>query len=186
MGGMGGITEALGQLLGAAGLELSPWTLPSLMLIVMGVLLPRLLRNMNTSQARKYLRRSRIAEGEERAELEAKALGLVDENPAGLLAVAEEALRINRKALARDALGRLRQLETIPKPVRREARRVQLELEGDALGGASTPEAFLIHVEKLVENGMLEEARRKLGHARRRWPSAQAVDEAEAHIREAV
>ncbi len=182
MGGMGGMTEAVGQLLAAAGITLPPWAVPAFALALMVLLLPRLLRNMRTGQARKLLGRSRVAEGAEREAIEAQALALVAGHGPGLLGVAEEALRINRKPLARAAIAQLAQLPDLGPGLKRELRRLHAALQDDPLAKAPTPEAVVILVEQLVENGMVAEAERKLAHARKRWPAAIQLDEAAATI----
>ena len=58
MGRIGGMTEAISQLMSAMGLDLSPWVAPLFVLVLFFALLPRILRNMRTSKARKMLKRA--------------------------------------------------------------------------------------------------------------------------------
>ena len=94
MNGMGGILDALVELLSALGIELRPWTLSVVALAVMAALLPFILKNLRTGRARKLLKRSRLLGGRERLALESEALDSVGDHPMGLVAIAEEALRM--------------------------------------------------------------------------------------------
>lgn len=156
---MSGITDALLQLLGALGVPIHPWTLPALALVVMGVLSPLILKNLKTGKARKLLKRARILGGAERQRLEAAALDEVGEQPMGLVAVAEEALRLGRKALAREAVARLARTGK----ARAHLRRLRREIDPDPL--PATVDATVLVIERLLEGGLVDEADRRLGRA---------------------
>lgn len=159
MSGMSGITDALVQLLEALGVPIHPWTLPALALVVMGLLSPLILKNLKTGKARKLLKRARILSGAERQRLEAAALDEVGDHPMGLVAVAEEALRLGRKALARDAVARLARTGK----ARGHLRRLNREIDPDPL--PPTVDATVLVIERLLEGGLVDEADRRLGRA---------------------
>lgn len=177
----GGMIEAVGQLMAAAGIHLPAWGVPAFALLLMAVMLPRLVRNMRTGQARKLLGRSRVLEGDARQAMEAEAMALVKGHGPGLVAIADEALRLNRRGLAEDAVAQLKATGEL----RSECRRLAKELAGDPLQGAPTSLAFALLVDNLIEGGLVAEAERKLAHARVRWPADPAVDGAAKRVAEA-
>ena len=162
---MGGILESLGSLLAAAGLDLPPWGFPALALVVMLVLLPRIIGNMETGRARRLVQRSRGVDGEERVRMEAQALEVAGDRPMSLVAVAEEAIRIRRTPLAQRAVARLAETGG----AKDHLKRLKKSLRKDEKVPASPVAAALV-IERLLEGGALEEAARRLGRFERKWP----------------
>lgn len=177
MRGMGGILESLGGLLAAAGVEVPPWGFPVAALVVMLLLLPRIVANMETSRARRLVQRARGADGEERRRLEAEALAVAGTRPMGLVAVAEEAIRARRGPLAEEAVLRLAETGGAPahlKRLRRELRSRESLPPG--------PTAAALVVERLVDGGALDEASRRLDRFERRWPADPELAAAAARL----
>ncbi len=169
MRGGAGITKAITDLLAAGGLELPPWAAPAVGLVLMVALMPWILRNMRTSQARKLAKRATFEWGQARDDMEREAISLVSNNPVGLLALAEEFARRGRYPLAREALAALP--EGVPK-LQRERRRL---MEQMAPREPATPEAAVLVVERMLAEGMREEAGNRLTRARRRWPDSEQL-----------
>ena len=163
MSGAGGTMQAVTSLLLAVGIELPPWGMPAIALAIMILLLPFLLKNMKTSRARKLLKRASLQGAQRRVEMEREALSLVASNPTGRLALADECIRRGRYALARELLS---QLPDTPK-LRRERRRL---LQQMAPHEPATAEGAAAAIEHLLEEGLHDEAHRRLEAARRRWP----------------
>ncbi len=170
------LTQTLEGLVEAAGLQLEPWMAPAVAVCVAVLLLPSWRRNFRTKQARKRLVAAGLVGGEARAALEDEALDLVAGNPFGLVVVAEEAHkrgmgRLAERALAgleatgkrRDELRRLRRLIFDLKPV---------TAEGEALA-----------VERLLEAGLVEQARERFEAASARYPASAALVELEERLR---
>jgi len=164
-----GILDALASLLASVGIELPPWGMPVAALTVAAVLLPFVLRNMKTSKARKLLKRASILDGPRRQEAEAEALTLVHDSGPGLVAVADEALRRGRQAVARRAVERLAELGGQDKELRRLRQEMAPKMP------ASVTEMVLV-VERFLDAGLVDEARVRLGRAERRWPRAPEWD----------
>ncbi len=162
---MGGILESLGSLLAAAGIDVPPWGFPVLALVVMLVLLPRIIANMETGRARRLVQRSRGVEGDERVQMEAKALEVAGARPMSLVAVAEEAIRIRRTPLAQRAVARL--AETGGAEL--HLKRLKKTLRKDEKVPAGPVAAALV-IERLLEGGAVEEAARRLRRFERKWP----------------
>lgn len=165
MRGMGGILESFGSLLAAAGIDLPPWGLPVVALVVMVLLLPRIISTMETSRARRLVQRSRGVDGDERQRLEQQALEVAADRPMGLVAVAEEAIRARRGPLAQEALARLAATGGAPGHLKRLRREVAAPERLPA-----GPTAAALVVERLVEGAALKEAARRLERFQRRWP----------------
>ncbi|MEL6342870.1 MAG: hypothetical protein AAFV53_07035 [Myxococcota bacterium] len=163
-GGMGGITTALTELLGAMGLDLPPWGMPAIAVALMILLLPWILKNMKTTKARKLLKKAAFERNEARERMEREALDLVSNNPTGLLAFADECIRRGRYPLARQALDRLPGDD--PK-MRRERRRL---METMAPREPATAAAAAVTIERFLDEELHDEARRRLDRARKRWP----------------
>lgn len=164
MAGAGGTLDALGQLLAAAGLSLPPWAGPVFGLALALALLPRVLAMLQVGQLRRDLGRARLLEGPRRAEAEARALDAAGASPVALQAVAEEALRQGRLALAADAVRRLEGAGGD----RRELRKLQAALDPDPLPG--TAAQLVGQVLQLRRSGLHARAAQRLERGRARWP----------------
>jgi hypothetical protein len=170
---MRGIAQLLNTLLQLAGVHLQPWMAPVALLALAILLFPALRRTHRTSLARKRLRRLPYVGAEERRRLEEEALALSTGSPAGLLVVAQEALRLGRHDLARRAADAIEALGARPRELRAIRRALEPQLE-------PTPAQERVHVEALVQAGLHEEAARRRDLARARWPGEEWPDEAPA------
>lgn len=165
MRGVGGILDALVNLLEAVGVDVQPWTLSAVALGLLVLLLPLIIKNLNTGSARTALKRARVLEGEDRVREEMRALDLVGEHPMGLVAVADEALRGGRKKVAREAVARLERTGK----ARDHLRRLRSALDPDDL--PKTLDAAVLMVERLVESGLLVRAEERLAACERKFGS---------------
>lgn len=177
---MGGILDSLGSLLAAAGIDLPPWGFPALAMVVMVVLLPRIIANMETGRARRLVQRSRGADGEDRRRMEQEALSVAGARPMSLVAVAEEAIRARRGPLAEQAVARLaetgKETEHL-KRLRKELRKAEKL--------PASPVAAALVIERLVEGGAFDEAGRRLRRYRKKWPAHADLEAAADHLRKA-
>ncbi len=171
MRGLGGIVQSLGALLASAGVHLPPWGVPVVVLAVVIALLPRIVATMETSRIRRMVQRSRGAADIERVELEQEALQLAGDDPNRLIAVADEALRARRPPLAQEAVDRLAAgTSALKPPLKRELKRLRKELKPKDPMPADPVAAALV-VERLIEAGLLDEARRRHARFVREWPA---------------
>jgi hypothetical protein len=156
--------EAINSILQALGWTLSPWVGPALALGLMVVFMPAILRNFKISRARKILQRSRIMQPKDKILAGQAALRVVGKIPMGLVAVADEALRQERRFLAHEAVKRL----MATGQVRDHARRLVRILEDD--GGPGSAEELALLVERLAKTGLLSQAVLRLEKGMQRWP----------------
>ena len=156
--------DAINAILEALNISLPSWAGPILALSLVLLLMPFILRNFKIGRARKILQRSRILQPEARRRAGRQALGVVGDVPMGLVAVADEALRQGRSLLAREAVQRL--IET--GKVRDHTRRLVRALEDE--GGPGSAEELALLVERLMTEGLREQAQLRLAKGLRRWP----------------
>lgn len=180
MRGMGGILDSLSSLLGAMGVTLPPWAFPVIALVVAFLLLPRIVGGLETGRARRILKRSRVVEGEARAQMEAEALRAVKDRPMGLVAVAEEALRLRRGRLAREAVEQLARTGK----AKRHLRRLIVEID-PAAPLPPTADAAAAVLERLIEGGMNTQALERLRRFERAWPDHPALVDVGLQVRAA-
>ena len=165
------LTRTLNDLLAASGLRLAPWMAPAAALLIFAVLSPWILRSRRLKLARKRLQQAEHAGTHaERLRLQQEALELVAGNPAGLVGVAEEALRRGMRPLAERAVAEL--AETGEQ--RLQLRLLLRKLEGDK---PRTPEGEAAAIERLLAAGLGEAARERYEAASRRWPRSEAIRE---------
>lgn len=159
--GLPGLIDAL---LNALGVHPAPWVGSVGVVVVALLALPMVRKNLRTDKARRLLKESGRARGGERDRLEAEALAVVDDEVHGLIVVGDTALAMGRKALAEQALARLRGRRGVP----REATvRLERGLDPDA---PATPLEALLRVERLREAGAHAAVDEVLRRARERWP----------------
>lgn len=163
---MRGIAQLLDTVLQLVGVHLQPWMAPFALGMLAVALFPLLRRTHRTSLARKRLRRLPYVGAVERRQLEEEALALAAGSPAGLLVVAQEALRLGRHELARRAADALDQTGAAPPHELRAIRRALEPMVGP------TPALERVHIEALLQAGLIGEATRRLALARERWPEA--------------
>lgn len=160
---MGGLRQLIEVFTTMSGVRLQPWTAPAGLLVVIAVLWPWIRVNLRTGDARKLMLRASRERGAERQRLEAEALAMVGDRPDGLVMVAKEALEQGRKALAAQAVARLRVTAKRLPDLRKLERALEPSLPG-------TPGEAALLIERMLETGMDEEARARLTYARRKWP----------------
>ncbi len=167
MGRFNVVKELMETALSLAGIRLQAWMAPAFLLLVGVLLFPTIRRTHRVSQARKRLRKVPYANHEDRQRLEDQAMALVRGNPTGLAVVAQEALRLGRRQLARRAADALRETG------RRQAdlRTIELALEPPPAHSALDA---ISAIERLLAEGLNEEARRRRDLAKRRWPQQRA------------
>jgi hypothetical protein len=149
------------------------WTLLGLALVAIG--LPSIRQNNRTQAARRALKAAWRLRGAEREGAEREALALVQDNPQGLVAVADLALGEGRRELAVLAVASLRATRRLPE----ELLRLTRVLEG---AQPRTPLEAAIQVDRLREDGRLDVARERLQLALRRWPQDDDLTEAAAKL----
>jgi len=160
---MGGLTQLLDSFVALLGLHLAPWMAPAGLLGVVALFWPWIRLNMRTDDARKLLKRAARERGAERERLEAEALALVAGRADGLVVVAKEALEQGRRDLAGRAVAGLRGTGKLLPQLRTLERALEPPLPSVA------SEACLL-IERLLDTGMVDEARTRLALARRKWP----------------
>jgi hypothetical protein len=159
----------------ALGLHLPPWAGPLALLAILAVCWPLIRTNLHTENARKLLKRASRERGAERERLEAEALAMVGDRPDGLVVVAREAVEQGRTALAERAVVKLRATGKNLPDLRRLERAIEPPLAG-------TPAEVCIVIERMLEAGMVEQARARYAQARRKWPFDDELDAIEPHV----
>lgn len=179
---MRGLAKTISLLLSALGLQTSPWVLPAIIVVAALVLWPTIQKSQKVDRAVKTVRSTSARAAADRERIGQEALSAVQDDPIGLVQVAEEAVRVGDKALARAAVARL--METGKRP--QDARRILRSLEADA---PRLPVEVAVRVEPLLDAGMLAEARRRLEDGLARWPQdadllelKQRLDQAESAV----
>jgi hypothetical protein len=146
------------------GVRLQAWMAPAFFLLVGLLLFPMIRRTHRVGKARKRLRLIPYRRLAERQRLVDEAMSLVHGNPAGQLALAEEAMRLGRRPVVERALAELEGSGRY----QRQRRALQQQLEKPGAHSALEARAAIEH---LVEAGLYDEARRRLELSRQRWPS---------------
>lgn len=160
---MRGLAKTISLLLSALGIQTSPWVVPLVIVAAAMLLWPAIQKGQKVDRAVKSLRSTSVRAPADREALGNQALDEVKDDPSGLVQVAEEAVRVGDKALAKAAVNRLMELGKRPQ----DARRILRSLEVDAPRMAVE---VAVRVEPLLESGMLVEARRRLDDGLLRWP----------------
>ena len=160
---MGGLGQLVQSLLALADGVVPRWVLAVALAVVVALIWPSVRRNSRTEEARKRFRTATRFAFEERVRREDEALAMVAGNADGLVSLADLALAEGRPRIVAAALAALIKLGK--RPV--EVRRLQRTIEGPQ--PATALEAVIL-VERLLAQGQLDEAARRLERARKRWP----------------
>lgn len=160
---MRGLPALFQSILSMIGLKNAPWAGPLIFMVILALALPMMQKNAGTDKARRKLRALNDMPAAERPKHYDEIMAMVQENPEGLVALADEALRSNNKEFALKAVERLKATGKRADHVRRIER--ALEPPGPAM-----PEQAAIAIERLLETGMLEEAGKRLNVAQAKWP----------------
>ena len=163
MGRFNVVKELVEVVLQLTGIRLQAWMAPVFFLFLGALAFPVIRRSHRTSKARKRLRLIPYRRLADRQRLEDEALALVRGNPSGQLAIAQEALRQGRKPLARRFLD---EMEVRGRLGQERARMIR-QLEEP---GAHSALDAVAAIERLLSEGLHDEARRRLDLARRHWP----------------
>lgn len=156
------LTQTLKDLVALLGWDLPPWALSAFLLCVALPFFPGFYRNSRTKRARKRLAALSLG-GALTTEQEDEILGLVQNNPFGLVVVVEEAHKRGMKRLCTRALDDLR---ATGKKVG-ERKRLERLL---GLDKPTTLDAEVLAVERLLETGLVQQAQVRLDAALARWP----------------
>lgn len=160
---MGGI----GEILRGLGAFVPREILVGAVVIVLLLAFPGWLRSVRTKQLRGRVRQvARATVAAERREREAAALALAGANGRLLVALAEEAHKLNQVGLAQRALLALEPLPGFERDVADLRRKLRPELPPPP---ADAVEA-LVTVRRLLDEGLHEQARVRLDEARARFP----------------
>jgi hypothetical protein len=174
---MRAIRNLLESFLAYEGVKLPPWALPAVILALVVLFWPLIRRNHATGDARKLLKEASRTAGAERERLEGEALAKVEQNPTGLVVLAEEAMTAGRTKLAERAVEALRATRKRPDDVARLTRRLEGPQPANAIEAA-------IVIERLLTQGMRDEARARLAKWRKRWPEDTDLGELERRVAE--
>ncbi len=166
MGGLGTLATAIEEILVDYGIHVPPWIGLAIAFGLIAVFLPSIIKNAKVDKARRdMLRIHDLSSPEERERERQRIVDLATDNPVGLVAIADEALRKHQTAIARGAVERLRRTGKRPD----DLRRLERALDGDK------PRHLLgevIAIEHLLKGGALEAARKRLETALETWPDA--------------
>lgn len=157
------MSDVLTSILKMLGLENYPWIGPALLILILAIALPYVQKNVNTDRGRSRIKRMSELPLPERQKVQQEALEIAGDDPDGLIALADEAIRQGDKVYARQVLERLK--ATGQK--RDHVRRLERLLDDTKL---QLPEQTIVAVERMIESGMIEEARKRLAPALERWP----------------
>ena len=172
---MGSLRAAIEEILRDYGIHVPPWAGLALALFLIAVFLPNIIKNAKVQRARRDMMGLQDLPPEERDRERERILDTASDNPVGLVAIADEALRKQQTAIARGAVERLRRTGKRGD----DLRRLERALEGDK------PRHLLkevIAIEHLLKAGARDAAATRLAAAFLIWPEAPELRE----LRESV
>jgi hypothetical protein len=175
MGGLGTLRTAIEEILLDYGIHIPPWAGAALALFLIVVFLPNIIKNAKVDKARRDMTRLQDLSPEERDRQREQILDMANDNPVGLVAIADEALRKHQTVLARGAVERLRRTGKRPDDVRRLERLLEGEKPRHLL-------KEVIAIEHLLQGGARDAAATRLAAALLIWPDAPELRE----LRESV
>lgn len=163
MGRFDAISTAIRFVFDAVGVQPRPWMGVAAFVLLALLLGPSVKRSLGAARARKLVVSLADLGPEQRQARSAEILSLVDRNPDGLVAIADEAIRRRQEPLAREAYRRLRNSGG----KRRDQLRLEEELNGPL---PRLVEEELDTLERLIAAGALERADQRLNRARAVFP----------------
>jgi hypothetical protein len=171
---MRGIGAALA---GLQSLGLPHWAVGLVFFLGLFTVIAQVMKGGPAARARGLIKRASVQPAPIRTQMERAALELVQDDPNGLLGMAQEAVERGSQATARLALERVLELGKHSDVARRML---------DGLGDRPTLrlESELIAIRNLLDEGLTGMARDRLARARSHWPQAEALDELEQRLRE--
>ena len=170
MGGLGTLKAAIEEILLDYGIHVPPWIGLALAVGLIVVFLPNIIKNAKVDKARRDMLRLQDLSPEERERERQRILDMANDNPVGLVAIADEALRKQQTVIARGAVERLRRTGKRPA----DLQRLERALDGDK------PRHLLkevIAIEHLLKAGAREAAAARLAAALVIWPEAPELRE---------
>lgn len=168
MGAQPGMIE---RILGVLGLHPAPGVVALCALGVFVLFLPRIWSSQRGEEALRILKRASQERMAEREQQEQLALSKVQGNPNGLWLLAREAMAQGRSNFARQVLAELKSTGKLP------LERAGLEAQLAGPEGPRDPIHAAVRIQRLLGLGGVEEARRLLEEAERRWPGDEAWPE---------
>ncbi len=148
-----------------------PWAVPLVIGALVALAAPFWLENVRQKQIKGAVRRMVRADYEERPALVERALGLAGQRRIRLIALVQEAIRYDQRALRDEALGRLEQV----KGGKTDAAELRKRVEKPRTRYRDPVEAA-VRVEGLLDEGLLVAAREQLDEARSAFPDDPELD----------
>jgi hypothetical protein len=170
MGGIGALETAIQEILRDYGIRVPHWAWSAMALFLIVAFLPNIIKNAKVDKARRDMTRLQDLSPEDRERERERILDMANDNPVGLVAIADEALRKQQAAIARGAVERLRRTGKRAADVQR----LERALEGDK------PRHLLkevIAIEHLLQAGAREAAAARVAAALLIWPDAPELRE---------
>jgi hypothetical protein len=170
MGGLGSLATAIEEILLDYGIHVPPWIGLAIAFGLIVLFLPNIIKNAKVDKARRDMTRLQDLSPEDRDRERERILDMANDNPVGLVAIADEALRKHQTAIARGAVDRLRRTGKRPA----DLQRLERALDGDK------PRHLLkevIAIEHLSKAGAREAAAARLAAALLIWPDAPELRE---------
>ncbi len=175
---MRGLPALVQSLLAMVGLKNAPWVGPLIFMVLIALALPMMEKNAGTNKARRLLRALSDMPAAERSKHHDEILAIVKENPEGLVALADEALKNGNVEFTTKCVAQLKVLGKRADHVRR------LERAMAPPAGPALPEQAALAIERLLERGLLEEAGTRLNAALAKWPGHVELVDLERQLRE--
>ena len=162
----------IGELIGTIATFVPTWLLVIGVVVVGALMAPGLLVGMKVKKVKALLRRTTRSEGDERQGYIDEALERAGRNGEILLALAKEADKMNLPALRDKALKRLDRLGTHSLEVRK-LRGPKDPTQDKRFGH---PVEAAVSIERMLENGATEAARKRLTEALGQFPKDEGLN----------
>jgi hypothetical protein len=166
MGGLANLFSALTTILGVRGY---PWLGPLVVLVLFGLFFPKIWANQREGEVKRKLARASMERREERMRQEQALIDALSKEPSALLAIAEEALRRNRKDLAQAAVDRLTPDQRTRLAARLSLVERQLKPPNEL---PATLDEGLLKIERFLASGATASARELALKMQTRWKDA--------------
>jgi len=170
MGGLGTLATAIEEILSDYGIHVPSWIGLAMAAALIVIFLPNIIKNAKVDKARRDMTRLQDLTPEARDRERERILDMAKDNPVGLVAIADEALRKQQTAIARGAVERLRRTGKRTA----DLQRLERALDGDK------PRHLLkevIAIEHLLKAGARDAAATRLAAALAIWPEAPELRE---------